>query len=101
MRIAIVCGLMLGALAFLNGTRPQKSKVLILGTARKIVATAESEAARTHLANVVGDHDGNLDMARPMKTTAARLKSIYAFWLAGHCVPARFESTGGPPRGGA
>ena len=94
MRIAIVCGLMLGALAFLNGTRPQKSKVLILGTARKIVATAESEAARTHLANVVGDHDGNLDMARPMKTTAARLESIYAFWQAGHCVPARFESTG-------
>jgi hypothetical protein len=34
------------------------------------------------------------DMARPMKTTAARLKSIYAFWQAGHCVPARFESTG-------
>ena len=53
MRIAIVCGLMLGALAFLNGTRPQKSKVLILGTARKIVATAESEAARTDFAGVV------------------------------------------------
>jgi hypothetical protein len=35
------------------------------------------------------------DMARPMKTPAARLKSIYAFWQASHCVPARFESTGG------
>ena len=43
-------------------------------------------------------NDGNL--SRPMKTTAARLKVDLCLWQTGHCVPERFESTGGPPWGG-
>jgi hypothetical protein len=50
-RITIACGLMLGALAFLPRDAAPEKKVLILGTARKIVAIAESEAARTYLAS--------------------------------------------------
>jgi glc operon protein GlcG len=59
MRIAITCGLLFGAVAFL----PQdavaqfaEKKVLTLEIARKIVATAESEAARnTGVVAVVDD----------------------------------------------
>ena len=56
MRIAIACGLVFGAVALLPPAATAQfaeKKVLTLEIARKIVTTAESEAARNHLAGVV------------------------------------------------
>jgi glc operon protein GlcG len=56
MRIAIACLLLLGALALLPRevtAQFAEKKVLTLDIARKIVAAAESEAARVHIAGVV------------------------------------------------
>jgi len=56
MRIAIACGLVFGAVALLPqqaAAQFAEKKVLTLEIARKIVATAETEAARNHLAGVV------------------------------------------------
>jgi len=53
MRIAIACGLVFGTVALLQpaaGAQFAEKKVLTLEIARKIVATAEAEAARNHLA---------------------------------------------------
>jgi glc operon protein GlcG len=56
MRIAIACGLVFGAVALLPqqaAAQFAEKKVLTLEIARKIVATAETEAVRNHLAGVV------------------------------------------------
>ena len=56
MRIAISCGLVFGAIVLLPSVATaqfMEKKVLTLEIARKIVATAEAEAARNHLAGVV------------------------------------------------
>jgi glc operon protein GlcG len=56
MRIAIACLLLLGTLALLPREATAQfaeKKVLTLDIARKIVAAAESEAARSHIAGVV------------------------------------------------
>src|SRR5258708_4031477 len=56
MRVAIACGLVFGAVALLPqqaAAQFAEKKVLTLEIARRIVATAETEAARNHLAGVV------------------------------------------------
>jgi hypothetical protein len=56
MRIAVMCGLVFGALALLPqqaAAQFAEKKVLTLEIARRIVAAAESEATRNHLAGVV------------------------------------------------
>jgi glc operon protein GlcG len=56
MRIAVASGLVFGAVALLPPSATAQfaeKKVLTLEIARKIVATAESEATRNHLAGVV------------------------------------------------
>jgi glc operon protein GlcG len=56
MRVGIACGVVLGAIALLPPpatAQYAEKKVLTLEIARKIVATAESAAARNHLAGVV------------------------------------------------
>jgi len=56
MRITIGCGLLFGAIVLLPSAATAQfaeKKVLTLEIARKIVATAEAEAARNHLAGVV------------------------------------------------
>jgi glc operon protein GlcG len=56
MRIVIVCGVVLGTVALLQRADAApfgEKKVLTLEIARKIVATAEAEATRNHLAGVV------------------------------------------------
>jgi hypothetical protein len=56
MRIAIACSVVLGALALLPwdaAAQWAEKRVLTLAIARKIVAAAESEAARTDFAGVV------------------------------------------------
>src|SRR5260370_42452644 len=56
MRIALACSLVFGAVALLPqeaAAQFAEKKVLTLEIARKIVATAEAEAARHHLAGVV------------------------------------------------
>jgi glc operon protein GlcG len=57
MRMAIVCGLVFGTVALLppptTAAQFAEKKVLTLEIARTIVATAEAEAARNHLAGVV------------------------------------------------
>jgi glc operon protein GlcG len=56
MRIAVASGLVFGAVALLPPSATAQfaeKEVLTLEIARKIVATAESEAARNHLAGVV------------------------------------------------
>ncbi|MEA2775367.1 MAG: glc operon protein GlcG [Acetobacteraceae bacterium] len=56
MRIAIGCGLLFGAIVLLPSAATAQfatKKVLNLEIARKIVATAEAEATRNHLAGVV------------------------------------------------
>src|SRR4030081_3535907 len=56
MRIAIGCGLLFGAIVLLPSAaiaQFAEKKVLTLEIARKIVATAEAEATRNHLAGVV------------------------------------------------
>src|SRR5712691_11181291 len=56
MRIAIACGLVFGAVALLPqqaAAQFAEKKVLTLEILLKIVATAETEAARNHLAGVV------------------------------------------------
>jgi glc operon protein GlcG len=56
MRIAIGCGLLFGAIVLLPSAATAQfatKKVLTLEIARKIVATAEAEATRNHLAGVV------------------------------------------------
>ena len=56
MRIALACSLVFGAVALLPqeaAAQFAEKKVLTLEIARKIVATAEAEAARNHLAGVV------------------------------------------------
>jgi len=61
MRFAIACGLLFGAAALIPPAAAApfaEKKVLTLEIARKIVATAETEAARNHLAGVVAVVDG-------------------------------------------
>lgn len=56
MRIAIGCGLLFGTIVLLPSAATAQfaeKKVLTLEIARKIVATAEAEATRNHLAGVV------------------------------------------------
>src|SRR3982074_2346610 len=56
MRITLGCGLLFGAIVLLPlaaTAQFAEKKVLTLEIARKIVATAEAEAARNHLAGVV------------------------------------------------
>jgi hypothetical protein len=56
MRITIACGLVFGAFALLPQAATAQfleEKVLTLEIARKMVATADSEAKRNHLAGVV------------------------------------------------
>jgi glc operon protein GlcG len=56
MRISIAFGLALGLLAFLTqdaAAQLMEKKVLTLAAARKMVAAAEAEAERHHLAGVV------------------------------------------------
>ena len=56
MRVVVACGIVLGALVLLQPAVAApfaEKKVLTLEIARKIVATAETEAARNHLAGVV------------------------------------------------
>jgi glc operon protein GlcG len=56
MRITLGCGLLFGAIVLLPSAATAQfaeKKVLTLEIARKIVATAEAEAARNHLAGAV------------------------------------------------
>jgi glc operon protein GlcG len=80
MRIAIASGLLFGAVALLpqaaTAQFPEK-KVLTLEVARKIVATAESEAARSHLAGVVAVvDDGGWPILIERMDHAAYLASV-------------------------
>jgi glc operon protein GlcG len=80
MRIAIACGLVLGAAAlFPPAATAQYSqkKVLNLEIARKIVAAAESEATRNHLAGVVAVvDDGGWPILVERMDHAAYLASV-------------------------
>jgi len=56
MRIAVACGIVLGAVALLppaGNAQFLEKKVLTLEIARKMVTAAEAEATRNHLAGVV------------------------------------------------
>src|SRR5260221_11815337 len=77
MRIAIASGLVLAAVALLPPAATAQfaeKKVLTLEIARKIVATAESEAARNHLAGVVAvvDDGGGPSLSKAMGHAASR-----------------------------
>lgn len=80
MRIAVVCGLVFGTLALLPPTAASQfaeKKVLTLEIARKIVATAEAEAARNHLAGVVAVvDDGGWPILIERMDHAAYLASV-------------------------
>jgi glc operon protein GlcG len=80
MRIAIVCGLVFGAVALLPpaaASQFAKKKVLTLEIARKIVATAEAEAARNHLAGVLAVvDDGGWPILIARMDHAAYLASV-------------------------
>src|SRR6202051_1442910 len=80
MRIVVACGLLLGAVALLPqdaAAQFGEKKVLTLEIARKIVATAESEAARSHLAGVVAVvDDGGWPILIERMDHAAYLASV-------------------------
>jgi glc operon protein GlcG len=80
MRIAVACGLLFGAVALLPppaAAQFSEKKVLTLEIARKIVATAESEAARNHLAGVVAVvDDGGWPILIERMDHAAYLASV-------------------------
>jgi glc operon protein GlcG len=80
MRIAIACGLVFGTVALLQppaAAQFAEKKVLTLEIARKIVATAESEAARNHLAGVVAVvDDGGWPILIERMDHAAYLASV-------------------------
>jgi len=80
MRIAIVCGLVFGAVALIQPAAAAtfaEKKVLTLEIARKIVAAAEAEAARNHLAGVVAVvDDGGWPILIERMDHAAYLASV-------------------------
>jgi glc operon protein GlcG len=79
MRIAIGCGLVLGAVILLPQVATaqfSEKKVLTLEIARKIVATAESEAARNHLAGVAVVDDGGWPILIERMDHAAYIASV-------------------------
>ena len=80
MRIAIACGIVLGAVALLPpaaNAQFLEKKVLTLEIARKIVTAAESEATRNHLAGVVAVvDDGGWPILIERMDHAAYLASV-------------------------
>lgn len=80
MRIAIARGLLLGAIVLLPSAATAqftKKKVLTLEIARKVVAAAEAEAARNHLAGVVAVvDDGGWPILIERMDHAAYLASV-------------------------
>jgi glc operon protein GlcG len=80
MRIAIACSLVLGALALPPrdaAAQFAEKKVLTLDTARKMVAAAESEALRLHLAGVVAVvDDGGWPILEERMDHASYLASV-------------------------
>jgi len=80
MRIAIACGLLLGATVLLPppaSAQFAEKKVLTLEVARKVVAAAEAEAARNHLAGVVAVvDDGGWPILIERMDHAAYLASV-------------------------
>ena len=80
MRITIACGLALGAVMLLppvSAAQFGEKKVLTLEIARKIVAAAESEATRDHLAGVVAVvDDGGWPILVERMDHAAYLASV-------------------------
>jgi glc operon protein GlcG len=80
MRIAIACGLVLAAAAFVPpaaAAQFAEKKVLTLEIARKIVSTAESVAERRHLAGVVAVvDDGGWPILIERMDHAAYLASV-------------------------
>jgi glc operon protein GlcG len=80
MRIAIACSLVLGALTLPPrdaAAQFAEKKLLTLDTARKMVAAAESEAARIHLAGVVAVvDDGGWPILVERMDHAAYLASV-------------------------
>src|ERR1700684_3993842 len=80
MRIAIGCSLLLAALAFPSrdaAAQFAEKKVLTLDIARKMVAAAESEAVRNHLAGVVAVvDDGGWPILVERMDHAAYLASV-------------------------
>jgi glc operon protein GlcG len=69
LRVAVASGLMFGAVALLPSAAAAQfaeKKVLTLEIARKVVAAAEAEAMRNHLAGVVAVvDDGGWPMSGP------------------------------------
>ena len=83
MRTAVASGLVFGAIALIPPAAVAQfaeKKVLTLEIARKIVATAESEAARNHLAGVVAvvDDGGWPILIERMDQAAYRLEPFVA-----------------------
>jgi glc operon protein GlcG len=80
MRIAIACGLVLGAVVSLtqaSAAQFGEKKVLTLEIARRIVTAAESEATRNHLAGVVAVvDDGGWPILIERMDHAAYLASV-------------------------
>jgi glc operon protein GlcG len=80
MRIAIAHGLLLGAIVLLPSAATAQfaeKKVLTLEIARKVVAAAEAEAARNHLAGVVAVvDDGGWPILIERMDHAAYLASV-------------------------
>ena len=80
MRIAVACGIVLGAVALLPPAATAQfaeKKVLTLEIARKIVTAAESEATRNHLAGVVAVvDDGGWPILIERMDHAAYLASV-------------------------
>jgi glc operon protein GlcG len=80
MRIAIACGIVLGAVALLPpaaNAQFLEKKVLTLEIARKIVTAAEAEATRNHLAGVVAVvDDGGWPILIERMDHAAYLASV-------------------------
>jgi glc operon protein GlcG len=80
MRIAIACGIVLGAVALVQPTTAApfaEKKVLTLEIARKIVTAAESEAARNRVAGVVAVvDDGGWPILIERMDHAAYLASV-------------------------
>jgi glc operon protein GlcG len=80
MRIAIACGLLFGVMVLLPSTATAQfaeKKVLTLEIARKVVAAAEAEAARNHLAGVVAVvDDGGWPILIERMDHAAYLASV-------------------------
>jgi glc operon protein GlcG len=80
MRIAIACGIVLGAVALVQPTTAApfaEKKVLTLEIARKIVTAAESQAARNRVAGVVAVvDDGGWPILIERMDHAAYLASV-------------------------